>query len=384
MSVIMNRILIINHSDPFAKGGGSYASHAYTKAFAELVDGNIDVCMMAESVFPFDKSIKVNSVIRVPRRSQIIRALSLLTGDIQRYSSFVKRHLRANPNTYDMAVLNGSFEGGALVDICHSYGLKVVTIHHNYDPDYAYDNIRTPIYRNIYRHHVYNLQKNAYKKSDYNLFLTKEDINQCKKEFGTTNGINRLIGVFEFQEIPKLGKKEMVKHPLTFSVTGSLCTVQGVDGLSFFFQELYNYLPQNCKIIVSGRTPTKDVEYLCAIHENVTLIPNPENMSDIISSSDIYICPTRIGGGLKLRVMDGLRLGLPVITHKCSARGYDAFYNHPYFKSFSTPEEFGCAVNEMLMLYDRKEIKKEDVYEKYCKAFSYKSGVERLKKIFEL
>lgn len=55
----MKKILFINHSDPFAKGGGSYASHAYTKAFADWGQGNIDICIMAESKCPIDKSIKV-------------------------------------------------------------------------------------------------------------------------------------------------------------------------------------------------------------------------------------------------------------------------------------------------------------------------------------
>ena len=76
------------------------------------------------------------------------------------------------------------------------------------------------------------------------------------------------------------------------------------------------------------------------MHSNVELIPNPEDMNKVIGSGDIYICPTRVGGGLKLRIMDGLKLGLPVITHDCSSRGYDAFYGTPYLKSFSNKEGF--------------------------------------------
>lgn len=379
----MKKILFINHSDPFAKGGGSYASHAYTKAFADWGQGNIDVCIMAESKCPIDKSIKVCDYVKVPKRSFIERVFSLFTGDIQRYSAFIKKHLKENPKTYGMAVLNGSYEGGALVDICHQYGMKVVTIHHNYDPEFAYDNINIPIYKNVYRHHVYNLQKKAYKKSDINLFLTNEDIIRCSLEFGETKAQNDLLGVFEFSKIPELKERIHKNHTLTFIITGSLCTVQGIDGLSYFFNELYSYLPLDCRIIISGRSPTKEVVDMCASRNNVDLIPNPEVMSEVISSGDVYICPTRVGGGLKLRIMDGLKLGLPVITHKCSARGYDAFNDSPCFQSFSTPEEFGNSVKEIIALYNKGLISPQKVYNKYVNTFSYSAGLNRLKEILK-
>ena len=56
----MKKTLIINHSNPFSIGGGSFASLAYIKAFSELLDGNIDICIISENKYPIDKTIKVN------------------------------------------------------------------------------------------------------------------------------------------------------------------------------------------------------------------------------------------------------------------------------------------------------------------------------------
>ena len=85
---------------------------------------------------------------------------------------------------------------------------------------------------------------------------------------------------------------------------------------------------------------------MCELHGNVTLVPDPFNMCDVIESGDIYVCPTRVGGGIKLRIMDGLKMGLPVITHVCSARGYDMFYDTQYLKTFTNQAEFNKAVKE--------------------------------------
>lgn len=378
-----NKTLIINHANPFAKGGASYASHAYIKAISEIKNGKVDVCIFKESKWPIDPTIKVDNYLYVEKRPLIERALSIITGDIQRYTSFLKNHLREHQSEYDTVVLNGSFEGGALVDMCKDYGAKVITIHHNYDPEFAYDNISVPVYREIYTHHVYNLQKKAYQRSDMNLFLTKQDIELCEHKFGKTSARNELLGVFDFKDpiAPEFGKNQSDK--MTFVITGSLCTVQGVDGVKYFFEKLYKYLPKESELIIAGRSPKEDIISLCAQHNNVKLIANPENMTDVISSGDVYICPTRLGGGLKLRVLDGLRLGLPVITHSCSARGYDAFHGSDYFRSFDDEVEFSKAVNDIVALYKNKRIDKESVYNKFIAVFSYKSGVENLKRILQ-
>ena len=83
------------------------------------------------------------------------------------------------------------------------------------------------------------------------------------------------------------------------------------------------------------------------------MIPNPESIDDIITDSDIYLCPTRLGGGIKLRVMDGLRLGIPVITHSCSARGYDYFIDKPYFKVFDICLQFTEKLQELIAVVAR-------------------------------
>lgn len=377
------KILLINHSNPFANGGGSFASHAYCRAFSEIANGDIDICIFDESKWKVDPVIKVSQYLKVKQRPTIQRFLSLFTGDIQRYSSFLRKHLADNKGVYDLIVLNGSFEGGALVDMCKDYGAKVITIHHNYDPEYAYDNISLPVYREIYTHHVYKLQKKAYQRSNLNLFLTKQDIELCEQKFGKTPARNELLGVFDFKDPIKPDFEKKQNEKIIFVITGSLCTVQGVDGVKYFFEKLYKFLPKESELIIAGRSPKDEIINLCSQHDNVKLIPNPENMNDVISSGDVYICPTRLGGGLKLRVLDGLRLGLPVITHSCSARGYDAFHGSKYFRSFTDENEFAKAVNDIVALYNNNKIEKESVYNKFIEVFSYESGVDNLKSILQ-
>lgn len=376
----MTYILIINHSNPFAHGGGSYACHAYTKAFAEWAQGNADLLIDTENQYPLDNSIRVKNLYEVSQRPLLERLLSIISGDIQRYTRFVQKHLRKYPNRYSHVIINGSFEAGALVDLFHSYNIKVVSIHHNYDPDFVRDNYKH--LTSFFVRHAYNLQKRAYLRSDYNLFLTQDDIDKCKSVYGENACVNKLLGVFEFDKIPSFSYHEK-NDRIKFVITGSLCTVQGIDGVMYFFKKLYKYLPSDCEIIVAGRSPSYEIVTTCKQHKNVTLIANPVNMKDVISNGDIYICPTRLGGGLKLRIMDGLKLGLPVVTHACSARGYEAFCGTNFFYSFNDPIEFSNSVNAVVKNMRQNLISSRMVYDAYANMFSYDSGLERVKNIMK-
>ncbi len=374
------KLLVVSHSNPYEIGGGSFACHAYAKAFSECFNGNADICVPAESKVLIDNSISYDKIIRVPQRTLLSRFISLFTGEIDRYSGYVKNLIKEDPECYSTVVINGCRESGSMARFLKSNGIKVITVFHNFERKYFKDNFKIPLIRGLMLFHIRNLEKTAYQYSDSNLFLTIDDLQQYEDIFGPKS-INSLIGVFEYKDIPNPALRKKKNNALTFVITGLLCNTQGEDSIVYFFKELYRYLPENSALIVSGLDPTKKVVDLCNKYKNVTLIPNPSDMNDVIGQGDIYICPTRIGSGLKLRIMDGLRLGMPVIVHDLSKRGYESMMSTPYFNSFLTPEEFNQAVKEMSSLVLGNEDDRSLVMESYKSHFSYGCGLDKVKEI---
>jgi hypothetical protein len=372
------KLLVVSHSDPFEIGGGSFACHAYAKAFSECFNGNADICVPAESKAVIDDSIRYDKIIRVPKRTILSRFISLFTGDIDRYSGYVKKLIKEDSDVYSTIVINGCRESGSMVRFLKSNGIKVITIFHNFEREYFKDNFKTPLIRGMMLFHIRNLEKKAYKYSDANLFLTPDDLQKYEDIFGIRS-LNFRIGVFEYKVIPSLVPDK--RNGLVFVITGLLCNKQGEDGIVYFFNELYRYLPENSSLIISGLDPTRKVVELCNEHKNVTLIPNPSDMNEVVAQGDIYICPAKTGSGLKLRIMDGLRLGIPVIVHDHSKSGYESMLMTPYFKSFMNPSEFGEAVQELSAQVLENKQERALVRESYLSHFSYESGLERVKEI---
>lgn len=377
------RVLFITQHNPYGtRGGGVIASHAYLRAFSELFDGNIDlVCADSVKNLPNNdpSDIRLNNVFYAPKRSKIKKFMSIFNGHLNRYTEFVTDILRRI--RYDIVIFDHSSTGGSLVDMVHNSGAKIIAIHHNYEKEYFSDNA-SPLNKTLFLRHVVNHEKKMYLNSSLNLFLSEYDLKTFEKVYGQCGGQNRLIGVFSFKnENSFVDKRQRPQSQgYIFAITGSLNNYQTTDGIKYFFKELYSCIPTDSQVLIAGKNPSKDVIALCSQHTNVTLIPNPESMEAVLSKADIYICPTKIGGGVKLRVLDGLRAGMPVISHVVSARGYECFYGNA-MAVFCDSDSFRQSLNTIINKVQSNELDCKNVVNLYVNNYGFESGRKRLLKI---
>lgn len=374
------KILFINKDNPFGVGGGDFATHAFLLALSELCNGDVDVYI--RDGVTIDNTIKANYII-VPERHIFSRIKSLFTGHLHRNVNAVKERL-AEENRYDYCVFNNSRTSTGLIKQVRTLGIKVITLHHNVEPEFVYDNTPNRIHRTLLMYLVKKAENKAWKLSDYNLFLTNQDLQAFQKLYGKNDATNGVVGTFEYNPMPELRLKESDPQHLTFAITGSLCLQQGIDGIKYFFEELYQFLPDGSKVIISGRQPTEEIKALCNRYDNVQLVPDPDDMNEIINMADVYLCPTRLGGGLKLRVMDGLRHGIPVIAHSCSARGYDELVGSDCLSVFNNKEEFAFELQNIVKKIQNGTIQRNIIQQRYEEVFSYQAGLSRLKAILSL
>ena len=79
--------------------------------------------------------------------------------------------------------------------------------------------------------------------------------------------------------------------------------------MAWFMKFVYPLLPSTVRIVVVGRVCNFLEE-----KDNVTLIPYGEDLDEIYSKSKLVFCPLRGGSGLKVKVVEALAYGKPVIT----------------------------------------------------------------------
>ncbi len=87
------------------------------------------------------------------------------------------------------------------------------------------------------------------------------------------------------------------------------------NSAKWFFEKVYPLLPKNSKITVVGR-----VNEVIPDLENVEKITFAKDIDPFYENCKITICPMLTGTGLKIKVVESLAYGIPVV---CNERGVD-------------------------------------------------------------
>ena len=373
------RILYILKHNPWGIGGGCYACRNYLELFTELFkDSCFDVLICSEYLESQISKDFVNCTFYpVSPRNKISQYLSPVTQILHRHQRVAVSMIEKN--LYDYCIFDHNSIAGSLVGICKKKGIKTIVLNHNCELEYFRDN-NSRLKNLLLLPSVRKNERKAYLKCDYNIFLTDEDRDLFKNIYGESGTKTVVGGCF-------LRKGDVINHSVTpfnvacvkLVISGTIGNVQNRDGINFFLDELYEYLPENIEVVITGRNPTEEIIKKVAKLKNVSIIANPADILEIVGKCDVLVCPTRLGGGMKLRLIDGLRCGLPVISHKVSARGYTAFVDKGIVCQFETAEEFGSCLVKVIDLIQNGKIDKTIIGKCAEDIFSFEAALKRLK-----
>ena len=365
------RILFVTHHYLSGKGGGIFASRSFINALAET---GAEVTLLypvkgderAEEIDPRVRAIPVPYA--VPRWK---KGLDLLLGRIHRYFGVLEPYLDEG---YDQVVFDTCYPSFRMLKKVRKAVPRIVTIHHNCQWEYARDNTSRAL-RPLMLFWLRRCEGQAVRGSDLNLTLTPEDRELLYQMYDPGRKARiEVVGVHEYQRRP-LPPPSAVTDPV-FVISGNLGAKQTEDALLPWIRDCYPVVKQrvpDAHMILSGQAPSERLAALCR-GKGIELIPFPPEVEPILRRARYYICPTDRGGGIKLRIMDGLSHGLPVLTHAVSARGYHRFVGKGLFV-YEDAASFGKALDEMLS----SRIDAEAVRRCYEETFSFDACVAEMK-----
>ena len=378
------KILYILKHNPWGIGGGCYACRNYMDAFMDVFHGaDFDFCICEEYLKDRDTDYPENvRFVGVKPRGRLSKLLSPITGLLHRHQKMAIGLLRSGE--YDYCVFDESGIAGSLVEAAKKYGVKTIVINHNYQVEYRRDSTISWFIRQLILPVVERCERVSYLNCDYNIFLTEEDKAKFKEVYGASTTKDFVGGCFlrKGDEIKSDCLKPFNNDRLKIVISGTMGNVQNLDGLTYFLDELYPLMPDGMDVVLTGKNPPQSLIKRVEDYPNITIIPNPKDILSIIEQCDIFLCPTRLGGGMKLRVMDGFRCGLPVIAHKISARGYSGFEKEGYLWSFEDKEDFKGCINDIKMQISDRRISKQDISDFASQNFAFEERTKTLKNIF--
>jgi glycosyltransferase involved in cell wall biosynthesis len=123
-------------------------------------------------------------------------------------------------------------------------------------------------------------------------------------------------------------------------------TLPNVDGIGWFFA--------SCWDEIRARVPHAHLEIygticlrLASVPQNVTLRGTRHELPEIFAGATVAIAPLLAGSGLKLKVVEAMAYGVPMVTTSIGAQGLLSIEPRPFVVA-NDPREFADAVTRLL------------------------------------
>ena len=214
---------------------------------------------------------------------------------------------------------------------------------------------------------------NMYRNADKVLTLTpqgKEELLKIDPELDIAvvpHGVD--TSDFSFSE-PKEKKKSIV-------FVGNYLHYPNVDAVLFFFNEIWPLLKSRLpevKFIVVGQAPPPEIQSLSQ-DEAITVTGRVDDVRPFLKKGRAFICPVRLGGGFRGKILEAMAIGRPVVSTSLGAEGVPALQRENIILA-DKPEEFAQGILDLMTddtLFERiRTNARKLVEEKYA----WEKGVE--------
>jgi polysaccharide biosynthesis protein PslH len=106
--------------------------------------------------------------------------------------------------------------------------------------------------------------------------------------------------------------------------TGTMDFRPNVDAVRWFASDILprlSFQRRDVKLYVVGRAPSRPVLRLAGKSRDVVVTGAVEDVRPYFRQSSVFVVPMRMGGGVRLKLLEALAMGLPVVSTAMGAEG---------------------------------------------------------------
>jgi polysaccharide biosynthesis protein PslH len=132
--------------------------------------------------------------------------------------------------------------------------------------------------------------------------------------------------------------------------TGTLDFRPNVDALSWFVKAMWPELRgrfPSLRLCIAGQRPAPGVQELGSV-QGVEVIGPVNDMRQLFADASVYVLPMRIGGGVRLKLLEAWAMGVPCVTTTLGAEGVTGFEPGVHALVADEAEAFAQAVERLL------------------------------------
>ena len=225
------------------------------------------------------------------------------------------------------------------------------------------------------------IEEELWSKSDLVLYPSMEEVNAVKLKNDKVNV--KQVQLYYYDNFSQVDVNLLKKRKDILFVAG-FAHSPNEDAVLWFVKDIFPIIKSilaDVRLFLVGSNPTEKVQELESNDVIVTGYVTDENLAEFYRNARVAVVPLRFGAGVKSKVTEALRHGIPLVTTSIGAQGLNDLNTAAFV--VDVPEQFADSVIKLL--------KYDDLWENYAKKgqkyaqthFSKQSMIESLKPLFE-
>ena len=376
------KILFVTVSISSFNTGGSIYSYGIMDRLADLT--NMDILTYEE---PFEYTFSYYHKRLKEKTKNIyfarMKKTDLLLKYIKYQNTFVRYSISMErkadelieKNHYDIVIID-HLRMGFVASITKKYGSKVVLIEHNIETQNYYEQLK------LAGHLKYKLknwglpkfEKDNLHLADTVWCITDSDSNYFKSLQGMENKkFEVIMPYFPYQRI-----KNDYNPRKILVITGTMSWYPNIEGVKWFVENVFNKLltiDNEYKLYVVGRNPDPQITMLQS--PNIIVTGTVPSVDEYLINADLLIVPNKLGGGAKIKIVEGVFKGIPCIVMQHSIAGYENVIPDNDF-IVENGQEYIDRIIAINNDYQKKKLFVDNFIEKAKRNSSLKNAIEAI------
>jgi glycosyltransferase involved in cell wall biosynthesis len=147
----------------------------------------------------------------------------------------------------------------------------------------------------------------------------------------------------------KLKRLELNRESKTIVFLGTMYWPPNTDAVLWFFRRIFPLIRRSipeARLSILGSKPSRAVRKL-ASDTNVNVLGYVDNPEALLTDCAAFIVPLRIGGGMRVKILNAFSWGLPVVSTTLGVEGIEALDNR-HLLIRDDPGDFAQAVTQLI------------------------------------
>lgn len=199
---------------------------------------------------------------------------------------------------------------------------------------------------------IKDLEQRAIRQADYIWSISEQDKRMLQELGKEQRKIQVIPPYYAYAEVKQ---QEQMKQPShTLLLLGSMDWYPNVMGALWFIEHVFKPLKEQdsrYRLYIVGNHPTPDLRRYHG--QEIIVTGGVKSVDDYIALCDFLIVPNFLGGGAKIKILEGIMKGIPILATKESTIGYpQEVFPHDFCAN--QPDEFLHKIMELNGNFEKK------------------------------